>query len=209
MKRIILLFSITFLLISCGGDNPVIEEAIEEVVEESLLEENETYYRIPSPDDMFGFIKESGFSFNGELLNTITNLNEYSDPKTQALNFGIYSADLAYAAAFKEFDKTPKYFAVVQKLAETIGISPAFDKELIDRAQTNLNNADSLVAITNTSYFAVIDYLEQNEQGDKLGIIASAGWLETIYIIANSIDYSKDKTAVERLSDQKLILDNL
>jgi hypothetical protein len=197
------------LLTSCGGEDPVVEEAIEDVVEEIVPEGNESYYQIPSPDEMFGFIKESGLAFNGELLNSIKNVDSYSDPKMQALNFGIYSADLAYTAAFQEFNETTKYFGTVQKLADQIGITAAFDKSLIERATANLGNADSLVLITNTSYFAVVEYLEQNEQGDKLGIIASAGWLETVYVIANSIDYAKDKSAVDRLADQKLALDNL
>jgi hypothetical protein len=195
---------------SCGGDDPI-EEPVEDVVEETTEEpkENETYYQIPSPDEMFGFIKESGLEFNGELLNATQNVSSYSDPNSQALNFGIYSADLAYTAAFEEFDKTIKYFGTIQKLADQIGISSAFDKALIERIQKNLDNADSLVAITSTSYFSVVDYLEQNEQGDKLGIIAAAGWLETVYVVANTTDYNKNKAAVDRLADQKLTLENL
>jgi len=192
---------------SCGGDEPI-EEPIEDVIEDVEVG-NETYYQIPSPDEMFGFIKESGLEFNGELLNPIQNSNNYTDPKIQALNFGIYSADLAYTAAFEEFNETTKYFGTIQKLAEPIGITSAFDKSLIERAKGNLDNADSLVAITNTSYFAVVDYLDQNDQGDKLGIIAAAGWLETVYVVVNTTNYAKDKSAVDRLADQKLTLDNL
>jgi len=162
------------LLTSCGGEDPTIEETIEEVVEDVEIQGNETYYQIPSPDEMFGFIKESGLAFNGEILNSIGNSDAYTDPKMQALNFGIYSADLAYTASFEEFNETTKYFGTIQKMAEPLGLNSAFDKTLIERAQANLGNADSLVAITNTSYFAVVDYLEQNEQGDKLGIIAAA-----------------------------------
>ncbi len=195
-------------LTSCGGDDQI-EEAIEDVVEDTEAEGNETYYQIPSPDEMFGFIKESGLEFNGELLNPIQNADNYTDPKMQALNFGIYSADLAYTAAFEEFNETTKYFGTIQKLAEPIGLTSAFDKSLIERVQGNLDNSDSLVAITNTSYFAVVDYLDQNDQGDKLGIIAAAGWLETVYVVANTTDYAKDKAAVDRLADQKLTLDNL
>ncbi|OFY92810.1 MAG: hypothetical protein A3K10_11805 [Bacteroidetes bacterium RIFCSPLOWO2_12_FULL_31_6] len=197
------------LFTSCGGDDPIEEpiEVVEDITNDTL--KNESYYQIPSPDEMFGFIKECGLKFNGELLNPIKNVDKYSDPKKQALNFGIYSADLAYTAAFEEFNETTKYFGTIQKLAEPIGISSAFDKALIERIQKSLDNPDSLVAITNTSYFSAIDYLEQNEQGDKLGIIAAAGWLETVYVIANSTDYNKNKAAVERLADQKLTLDNL
>jgi hypothetical protein len=209
VATLLLAFPCAFL-ISCGGDDPI-DEPIDEIVTDSLDEQNgnETYYQIPSPDEMFGFIKESGLEFNGELLNPIQNVDNYSDPKRQALNFGVYSADLAYTAAFEEFNETTKYFGTIQKLAEPIGISSAFDKGLIERIQKSLDNADSLVAITNTSYFATIEHLEQNEQGDKLGIIAAAGWLETVYIVVNTADYTKDKAAVERLADQKLTLDNL
>lgn len=196
------------VLTSCGGDEPI-EEPVEEVVEEVVEERNEEYYQIPSPDEMFGFIKESGLKFNGELLNSIQEADRYTEPTKQAMNFGVYSADLAYTAAYEEFNETTKYFGTVQKMAESIGISSAFDKSLIERAQSNLDNADSLVAITNTSYFSVVDYLDQNEQGDKLGIIAASGWLETVYIVANTADFDSDKAAVERLADQRLTLDNL
>jgi hypothetical protein len=206
VATILLALPLVFLT-SCGGDDPI-EEAIE-VVEDVEPEGNEVYYQIPSPDEMFGFIKESGLAFNGELLNPVQNSDSYTDPKMQALNFGIYSADLAYTAAFEEFNETTKYFGTIQKMAEPLGINSAFDKSLIERVQGNLDNADSLVAITNTSYFAVVDYLDQNEQGDKLGIIAAAGWLETVYVVANTTNYAKDKAAVDRLADQKLTLGNL
>ena len=198
------------VLTSCSGDVEPKEDdtqVLEEVVEEETG--NQSYYQIPSPDEMFGFIKESGLKYNGSTLNPIENLKNYTDPKQQALNFGIYSADLAYTAAFEEYQESIKYFGSIQKMGDQLGLSSAFDKSLIERIQNNLDNADSLVAITNTSYFSVVDYLEQNEQGDKLGLIASAGWLETVYIAANTIDYDNDKAAVERLADQKLALDNL
>lgn len=197
------------LLTSCGGEEKT-EEVNDNIVEEVVSGiKNESYYQIPSPDEMFAFIKQSGLKYNKAVLNPIQNVNSYSVPRQQALNFGIYSADLAYTAAFEEYQETIKYFGSVQKLADQIGLASAFDKALVERIQKNLENADSLVAITNTSYFSVVDYLEQNEQGDKLGLIASAGWLETLYIVANSANYKKDKAAVERLADQKLALDNL
>lgn len=208
LASVILIATPLLMMTSCGGDEPV-EEPIEEVVEEVVEERNEEYYQIPSPDEMFGFIKESGLKYNGELLNSIQSVDSYTEPTKQAMNFGVYSADLAYTAAYEEFNETTKYFGTVQKMAEPIGISSAFDKSLIERAQSNLDNADSLVAITNTSYFSVVDYLDQNQQGDKLGIIAASGWLETVYIVANSANFDSDKAAVDRVADQRLTLDNL
>jgi len=196
------------MMTSCGGGDPVVEKPIEESIE-LVQEENITYYQIPSPDEMLGFIKACGLAFNGELLSDIRNYDSYTDPKMQALNFGVYSADLAYSAIYDEFGEMGKYFTTIQKMTEPLGLDGAFDESLQVRVQANLENADSLVVITNTSYFAIITYLENNDQGDILGLIASAGWLETVYITVNTIDYLKDKDAVNRLSDQKLTLDNL
>lgn len=211
-SRLVLSLMVVFPLVfltSCGGEDKV-EEISDEIVEEVIEEiKNESYYQIPSPDEMFGFIKESGLKYNKSALNPVQNASSYTNPRQQALNFGVYSADLAYTAAFEEYQESIKYFGSIQKLADQIGLSSAFDKSLIERVQNNLNNADSLVAITNTSYFSVVDYLENNEQGDKLGLVASAGWLETVYIVCNTANYKKDKAAVERLADQKLTLDNL
>lgn len=207
---IALLIGLPISMLTSCADDPKPTEQVEEVVEEVVEEiENKSYYQIPSPDEMFGFIKESGLKYNSSTLNPIQNATSYNDPKSQALNFGIYSADLAYTAAFEEYQESIKYFGSIQKLGDQIGLSSAFDKSLIERIQNNLDNADSLVAITNSSYFSVVDYLEQNEQGDKLGLVASAGWLETVFIAANTINYEKDKAALERLADQKLTLDNL
>jgi hypothetical protein len=198
-----------FFFFSCQSDESTVEEILEEEVEIISKSKNQTYYQIPSPDEMFDFIKQSGLSFNPELLSDIQNSNSYTTPKKQALNFGVYSADLAYAAAFKEFKYIAKYFGTVQDLADRIGILAAFDENLLKSVQGNLENADSLIEITNASYFAVVEYLEQNEQGDKLAIIASAGWIETLYVIANSINFSVDKQAVNRFADQKIVLENL
>ncbi len=196
-------------LTSCGNDEDA-DDINSDLVEEVISNvKNESYYQIPSPDEMFGFIKESGLKYNKSMLNPVQNVSSYSEPKQQSLNFGIYSADLAYTAAFEEYQESIKYFGSIQKLGDQIGLSSAFDKSLIERVQTNLNNSDSLIAITNKSYFSVVDYLEQNEQGDKLGLVASAGWLETVYIVCNTAKYGKDNAAIDRLADQKLTLDNL
>jgi len=80
---------------------------------------------------------------------------------------------------------------------------------MLDKVEDNLSNPDSLLLVANNSYNSIIEYLEQNEQGDKVGITAAGGWIETMYIVVNSTDYDKDKKSLSRLADQKLTLDNL
>lgn len=196
-----------FVTLSCSDEKP--KEEVKEIVEEIVEETNENFYQIPSPDEMFGFIKTSGLTYNKNLINSAQKASTYSTPFEQTLIFGIYSADLAYTAAYEEFNESIKYFATIQKLAENIGISGAFNEELMNNIKNNLDKPAQLLANSNDSYFSVVEYLEQNEQADKLGVIAAAGWLETVYIVANSITYGKNEAALQRLADQKLTLDNL
>ncbi len=215
MKKIILpalALSVAIAFTSCGSEDPDVLE--DPIVEDDTPVEDDTqpqeYFGIPSPDEMFAFIKEGGLSYNSELMNPVDNSNNYTDPKTQALNFGIYSADLAYTAAFEEYQESIKYFGAVRKLGDEVGVSSAFNEAMVTRIQNNLNVADSLVSITNDSYFKIIDYLEENEQGKSLAMIAAAGWLESVYIVVNSVkDFNAEDASAERLADQKLIFDNL
>lgn len=211
-KKVLSLTVPALLIYACGGDTENLEQEpidVDTNQVEVVQEVNNDYYQIPSPDEMFSFIKESGLEYNGELLNSIDNVNSYNDPFQQTKNFGVYSADLAYTAAYEEYQESIKYFGSVQKLGDQIGIASAFDKQMVERIQNNLDNADSLVAITNDSYFSVVEHLEANEQADKLGVIAACGWLETVYIVVNTTNYNENKAAVERLADQKHTLDNI
>lgn len=194
---------------SCSDDKPVEEVEVEVTTEDTTKDETQKFYQIPAPDEMFGFIKKSGLTYNKALINSPQKQSEYTSPLEQTMIFGVYSADLAYTAAYEEFNESIKYFATIQKLAENIGISGAFNEELMNNIKNNLDKPEQLLENSNDSYFSVVDYLEENQQGDKLGIIAASGWLETVYIVANSIDYNKNDAALQRLADQKLTLDNL
>jgi len=65
------------MLLSCNSNNTenTVELAVEQpqkVLEPVEYKATKTYYRIPSPDEMFTLIKESGSDFNMELLNPVT-----------------------------------------------------------------------------------------------------------------------------------------
>lgn len=195
--------------------NKTIEEEIEiQSAQPSQEELKKRYYQIPSPDEMFAFIKQSGMKYNSNLLIDPSYSEKIVDPVALPVIFGAYTADLAYTAAFEEYQTTIKYFAVVRKLADKIEISSAFDETLVNRIQNNLNSADSLIAITNDSYFQIVDYLEKNQRGNVLGIIAFGGWLESVYIVSEEIknlndDQMQNNPIVERFVDQNETLDNI
>ncbi len=167
------------------------------------------FYLVPSPDDIFGFANAPDLHYDPTLPNPPENLEKYDNTLLQELNFGIYSADLAYCAAFGKKEETKKYLDAVKQLSDNIGLSDVFNESLIHRINNLGTNKDSLIAISNDTYFDIIRYLEKNNRINTLAILAAGGWLETMYLVVNLTQYSKDNPTIQKIADQKIIFNNL
>ncbi|MGD1845755.1 MAG: hypothetical protein ACFB10_10225 [Salibacteraceae bacterium] len=207
------LVMITFLAAGCGSDpkpstpepkTPAIEEP-----DEDLVEIPATYYQLPSPNELLNFIKDGGLEFNSEMMSKNENINDIVGRKYQSLAFGRFTAQLAYASSFERFNESLETFSTIKRLADELDISYVFNEMLVDRIQNNIQNADSLELISNTSYFNTITSLEEKDKGDLLALMAAGGWLESMYIVTQSVEYSEGSEAVMRIADQKLTFENL
>ncbi len=168
----------------------------------------QVFYLVPSPDDIFGFATDTNLYFDAQLLNPISNLDKYNSTKLQEFNFGVYSADLAYTAAFGRKEKTKEYLNAVKSLSEKIGISSVFNESLVQRINNISTNKDSLMALSNDTYFDIIRFLERTNRINTLAIMAAGGWLETMYLVVNLTDFS-NKPIVQQIADQKIVFSNL
>ncbi|MCH2234078.1 MAG: hypothetical protein MK078_07485 [Crocinitomicaceae bacterium] len=202
-------------LVSCGGEdlntdeNKIIatDTTTEEIVE--IFEET-TDYGVPTPNEFFEVIKLQGGEMQGGLVNPLENQENYITQVDKALNFGIYSADLAYMSCFGIGTEFLKYFKAIEDLGTDIGISGAFDEDLMDRIENNEGDTDSLFAISNQSYYDSYLYLEENELGVELSLIMASGYIESLYIVCNVAgEYNAEDPIIEKIGDQKIVLENL
>ena len=172
------------------------------------MQMQEVTYQIPSPDELFALIKNSGCKFREDLLNSDKTV--YESKSAQELNLGIYAADLAYLAAFEKFQPSLKYFAKVKSMSDQIGISTAIGNDMYSRLEKNITNSDSLLSITNNSYYNVVQKLEESGNGETLALLMESGWIESIYITINIFDkYSENNPTIQRLASQKVTFGNL
>ncbi len=202
--------------ISCGSEDSDVTDIPEidslatidstEVLDNEIL----AMYSVPTPGELFSFIKEAGSDARGDLLNAADNAGNYDDIKSKSLNFGIYSTDLAYSSQFNMGTETLKYFSCVNKLGDELEISAAFDESMVDRIKKNINNADSLLAISDDTYYSAYDYLVDNDRGAVLAMVVAGGWIESMYITTNLVDaYTEDNPTIERIAEQRYSLDHL
>lgn len=165
-------------------------------------------YQVPSPNELFSIIKSSKLPYKEGLV-SMEAVN-YTSSKEQALNFGRITADIAYTASYEKFQESITNFDNLRKVGDDLGISYVFDELMVNRVKSNMDNADSLEVISSSSYQRIIAQLEENEKGSTLAIIAAGGFVESVYILSNLIgEYSKDNPLIQRLADQKLVMENV
>lgn len=198
---------------SCGGDEIVVDPNL--TIEEPDTSELEAVvmdveYSVPTPNELFEIVKLQGGEQKVGLVNTLDNRENYVETKEKALNFGVYSADLAYMSCFGVGTEFLMYMKAIEEMGDELGIAGAFDEDLMDRIENNEGETDSLFAISNETYYDSYLYLEENGKGKELSLIMGAGYLESLYIICNLVDsYSADNPIIEKIGDQKLVLENL
>jgi len=211
-------FLFTLFITSCSGDKTE-EEIVNpkdttQVSAEAPKEASgyETFFQVPSPGEMLSFIKSVGKRDKSKIsiLNPTENINKYTDEKSKALNFGIYSTDLSYCSIFNLGSESIKYFKVVKQLGDQLGLSATIKPEILARIEKNIDNTDSLVVITDDLYYSSFETLEEGKQGNVLALVVAGGWLESVYIAINMVDkFQKDNPVVQRIADQKYTLENL
>lgn len=198
---------------SCGGGEKAddVEMADTVQVEEAKSPVSETFFQVPSPGEMLTFIKMVGGANNKKtsFLNPPANEKNYTDQKSKALNFGIYSCDLSYCSIFEMGSESLKYFKTVKVMGEQIGVSTAIKPEVLKRLEKNISSPDSLALITDDVYFSSFEALEDSKQGPTLALVVAGGWIESIFIATNLAKYEADSPMAERLADQKYTLENL
>ncbi len=217
-KKIIVgaLCTTTLLIASCGG-NPEENEVQNidlvdstAVVDSADMNMRTVEYSVPTPNELFEIIKLQGGEQQTGLVNPLKNADNYVDQRSKSINFGVYSADIAYLSCFGIGTDFLKYFKKIEELGDDLGISGAFDEGMMDRIQNNEGDTDSLFAISNDSYYDSYFYLEENDKGTELALIMSGGYVESLYIICNLVEkYDKNDPIIKKIGDQKIVLENL
>ena len=169
-----------------------------------------SFFPIPSPEQMITFINDNGLKYNKELILGVSFSDGYNDPTHKALVFGIYTADLAYAAAYQDLESSIKLYKTVRALSSELNIEGLMTEEMMQSILTNMENPDSLALIASDSYYRAVEHLESNGQESKLALMSLGGWVESLHITLSAMkDVDMNSDAVERIASQKITFGNL
>ena len=220
MKKsiIVYLFFSGLLLSSCGGEseNSNKEKKPTNLIDTSLIKEgmgDEMYdrartmfYSMPSPIELQTMIEKAGGYFRADLLHNPQTSSQYQTTDQQALALGVYGTDMSYATVFNQQQESLLFLAAAQRVSKKMGIHDPFNGDLIERANANMADKDSMLLIVSELYWELNSQL-QEENRNQLGLIVlAAGWLEGIYLGTQIMNADKPEPEIAKvLMDQRFV----
>lgn len=178
-----------FSLANCKGgkDGKTVDETKEEKLDRKEVEKTvrEVVYPLPTAFEVTEMINEIEASYIIGLTNEKENVNKYFTDKDQAINLGVYSADLSYASTYQMKQDVMNYMEASEYLIKELGITGAFDRKFIDNVEANINNKDELIDLITTSFYDTYEYLVKNNKEDLSLLVLAGSWIEGMYISCN------------------------
>lgn len=216
LKNQALLLSFTaFLAVSCGDDKSkddstdAVEVAEKNANSTQLLELDGKVFSIPSPIQTAYLIKGAGVTYNKDILNVPSKVTGYSTNFKKAVNLGIYGADLGYVTLYDQTQDAISFLTAVKTLGDDLGVSSAFDMELVERFEKNIGNQDSVLSLVSEAYKSSDKYLKNNDQNHIGALILAGGWVESLYFTTNSAEMTSNNEIINRVGEQKNTVYNL
>ena len=207
-----LLIITSLFLISCGGneeENAVKEEVIIEETTE-ISNDHNVEYLLPSPLQIADLFKRGGLTYIGDLTNPVENVEKLNTKYDQKLNFGIYSADMAYCLMNDQSQESINYLNALRDLSEKIWMMDILNAMgLRERLESNVGNEDSLTYIMADMQMNTDNYLEENGMSYMGTVIFAGAWVETMYLGTQVIASEKNENLIAKLSEQAIVLGGL
>ncbi len=202
------------LLSACGQPTPqqdtlVVDPQSDAVQDTRLKKTRNIFFNIPSPMETAALLKKAGAQYNGAILNDVKNVDRYTSSSAQALNLGVYGADLSYASVFNQTQESMFYTAATRKLADRLGVTTAFDEQTLERMERNMNDRDSLLNIISETYWSMDAYLKENDRDHFSAMMIAGGWVEGLYIATQVARGNDSPELRQRIAEQKLSLGDL
>lgn len=210
------LFILAASLAACGGPEPAgqdtlsTDDAEDLSVQEARLKKTKAiFYSIPSPMETATLLKKAGAEYEAGLLNDVEKVNTYTSASEQALNLGVYGADLSYSSVYDHTQESIFYTSCARNLADKLGVLSAFNDTIMDRLERNKGERDSLLTIISSIYWNVDAYLKENGRDNIAALMMAGGWVEGLYL-ATQVTVDNDTPELrQRIAEQKHSLDDL
>ncbi len=217
-KRLIAVFFTSTIILTSCGDAPKEEVTTEEQAQDDLLNEmasegedveQESFY-LPSALQIGSIFQKSGLNYIEGITNPTSNQEKYLTKSQKILNFGVYSADLAYIVLNGQSQNATEYLKTLKTLSDKIGFGAVFEsEEMLNKFERSLGNQDSVINVMIDIQMKTDMFVDENNLEDVTYIIFAGAWIEGMYLGVKASNQDHQHEVSGRLVEQMTILDNL
>ncbi len=185
LKVLVAAFSLSLLVVGCQSNQKKSEKiSKDDKMGKAEVEEKvrEVVYPLPSSYEVTEMLNEVGASYIIGLSNSVENVDNYFSDKEQALNLGVYSADLSYASTYNMKQYTMNYIEAIEQLVKELGVTGAFTRDFIDEIEANIDDKDELVDLITNAFYDTYSFLVRRDKEDLSVLVLTGTWVESLYI---------------------------
>lgn len=134
-------------------------------------------------------LKAKGAEYNSSLPNPASNSSKYSSNLDRSVNMGIYGADLNYLTVYEQNEDARATVDAISKLASSLGIENAFDKESFELIISTTDSLDlrEKSNLVSKAFRNAEDQMYSEERALMGTLMMSGGWIESVYLTSSLI----------------------
>jgi hypothetical protein len=210
----LLVLSLFFVFTSCnsGDKNEELISAEEQAVpdlEATRFNAQNVFNSLPDKKQVMELIEANKIEYNPMLLNDPHAVKRYAVEFSKAANLGIYGSDLIIASSFDQTQESMVFLSCVNVLAQSLGVSGAFDQKLFERIESHNNNKDSVLEIVTGAFKKVDEILKYNNRPATSAVILAGCWIEGLYVSSRIAESINEERTIKAVVQQKESLKNL
>lgn len=209
----------SLFLVGCQSDNSKSSKSDDFSIPDSIFDNkplmiskeamNDIIENLSSPIEMAALLKSSGVPFQQKYLAATNRVDALTTNFEQALNLGIYGCDLGYLNMYEKTGSIINSMSAIKTLANELRIGQFFDFNTIKRLATNNENIDSLMYISVSAFNNMDEYLRETNRSNISALLMTGMWIEGMHLACQVAQESPNDEIVERIGDQKLVLNDL
>ena len=188
-------------------------DTLSQVQAQAFNQAKAVFYALPSPVETATMLENLGVKFTDKFLHTTADVEKYNTTSSEALNLGIYTADMSFCALYEQNQAVIDYLATVKKLSERLGIAGFFNDSTLQTFQNNINNKNKIISAISDSYSKSTTFLDEQERAEIASTVIVGGWIETLHLtlsLLKDVDLKKEQSEVNDIMlSQQFTLEDL
>ncbi|MBN2519465.1 MAG: hypothetical protein JXB17_03085 [Bacteroidales bacterium] len=198
MKAIKFIIPLSIIIVfGCQSKN---QNASEKIKKDEIKKEiDEVMYPLPSPFELTQMLNEIEASYIIGISNEPEKAQSYLSITKQALNLGIYSSDLAYAATYNLSADINLYFDAIKQIAKELDIMGAINKEIAGQIEESIETKEKVAESITNLFYNTYSYMNKTGNTELSYLILAGTWIEGIYLTINISDNTFDNINIVKI----------